>query len=499
MLRPDAAVLLPGRKNMNTAFKMTQKVGMILGPAIALIFCFFTIPGLSAVATRILGLTLWMVIWWVTTPVPLWVTSLLPIAAGVLLNIGGGETTKEGISTYGAYAAPVTIMVIGVFALGAVIEKWGLHRRIALNILALFKGKPVAVIMGFGVATGVISMFMSNTTAVAMLIPIAIALNTQLGFGKDDGFSKALVLTTAYAGSIGGMATIIGSGTNLAAVGLIKDLAGIDMSFTDWLAIGLPFTVLILPLAVLAMCKMFKVNEANLGDTMVIRRELEALGPMKKGEKIAMWYLIITILVFVFNDQIASLVPWLHYISNEGWGIIVLVLAFVIPVDWNKGEFLLDTETAVTKISWGTFLLLGGALTLGGMFEASGIAAWIAGKLSFLGGWPPLAVIIFICVVVSFITEAVSNFVVVAAFLPAITGLSDTIGMNPLFIMMAVTLSASLAFMLPSGTPPNAIVFGTNYLETKDMVKAGFVVKLIGIILFPIVMFLIAKPISPLF
>ncbi len=480
-------------------FTKMQRIGLILGPVVAAIFCFLTLPGLDAVATRVVGLTLWMVIWWVTTPVPLWVTALLPIAGSVVMNIAGDEALENGMDTYASYGAPVTVMVIGVFVLGAVIEKWNLHKRIALNILSLFKGKPVAVVFGFGVATGIISMFMSNTTAVAMLLPIAMALNTQLGFTEKDGFSKALVLTTAYAGSIGGMATVIGSGTNMASVGLIKNLVGIDMTFNDWLVIGLPFVILILPLSVLAICKMFKVKDYDLGDTMVIKHELEELGSMTKGERIATAYLAVTILVFVFNDQITTWVPWLQYITNEGWGIVVLVLSFMIPVDWKNGEFLMDGAYAVKKISWGTFVLLGGALTLGGMFSASGVAAWIASGLGFLQNWPQLAIIIFLCVIVSIITEAVSNFVVVAAFMPALVGLADTVNMNPMFILMAVALSSSLAFMLPSGTPPNALVFGTNYLETKDMVKAGLVVKIIGIILFPIVMFLISKPLSPLF
>ena len=254
-----------------------------------------------------------------------------------------------------------------------------------------------------------------------------------------------------------------------------------------------------MPLSVLAICKLFKVKEADLGDNQIIKNELAALGPMTKGEKIAMVYLIVAILVWVFNDQIAAAIPWLQFITNEGWGICVLLISFMIPVDYKNGEFLMDGKYAMEKISWGTFVLLGGALTLGGMFASSGIAAWIASGLSFLANWPLLLTVIFLCIVVSFITEAVSNFVVVAAFLPVLSGLADTIGANPLFIMMAVALSSSLAFMLPSGTPPNALVFGTEYLETKDMVKAGLVVKLIGIVLFPIVMFLIARPLSPLF
>ena len=300
----------------------------------------------------------------------------------------------------------------------------------------------------------------------------------------------------AYAASIGGMATLIGSGTNLSAVGLIKELTGISMSFTDWLIIGLPFTIVLLPLATLLICKMFKVGQTDLGDTKVIREELKALGKMSKGEKISTVYLLVAILGFALNDQVARLLP---FISNEGFAIVLLVASFVIPVNWKKGEFLMDSKTALEKTSWSTFILLGGALTLGGIFKNAGIAAWIAEGLGFLASWPPILIIIFLCVVVAILTEVVSNFVVVAAFLPAISGLAVTIGMNPMFLMMAVSLSASFAFMLPTGTPPNALVFGSGYIEMKDLMKGGFVVKVLGIVIFPVIMYAVAAPLSPLF
>lgn len=479
-------------------YKLSQKIGLILGPVAAIILCLLPggIPGLAATGVKVLGLTLWMVIWWVTSALPIWIPALLPIAGSILLNLAGGEVTEEGINAYGSYAAPVTMMCLGVFILAAVIEKWNLHKRIALNIINLAGGRPAMLVFGFGLATAIISMFMSNTTAVAMLIPIAVALLSQLGMKKGEGFSTALILTVAYAASIGGMATLIGSGTNIAAVGLIKELTGISMSFTDWLVIGLPFTIVLLPLMTVAICKMFKVGKTDLGDTDVIRQELKALGKMNKGEKISSVYLIIAILGFIFNDQMAKILP---LISNEGFAIILMVAAFVVPVNFKKGEFLMDSKTAVEKISWSTFILLGGALTLGGIFQSAGVADWIAEGLSFLAAWPPILVIVFISVVVAILTEVVSNFAVVAAFLPAISGLAATIGMNPMFLLMAVALSASFAFMLPTGTPPNALVFGSGYLEMKDLMKAGFVIKLLGIIIFPVIMYAVAAPLSSLF
>lgn len=479
-------------------FKLSQKIGLFLGPIAAIILCILPggIPGLAPIGVKALALTLWMVIWWVTSALPIWVTALLPIAGSIVLNLAGMEVTEEGVNAYGSYAAPVTMMCLGVFVLGAVIEKWNLHRRIALSIINMVGGRPSMIVFGFGLATAVISMFMSNTTAVAMLLPIAIALISQLGMTKKDGFSVALILVVAYAASIGGMATLIGSGTNLSAVGLIKELTGISMSFTDWLIIGLPFTIVLLPLATLLICKMFKVGQTDLGDTKVIREELKALGKMSKGEKISTVYLLVAILGFAINDQVAKLLP---FISNEGFAIVLLVASFVIPVNWKKGEFLMDSKTALEKTSWSTFILLGGALTLGGIFKNAGIAAWIAEGLGFLASWPPILVILFLCVVVAILTEVVSNFVVVAAFLPAISGLAVTIGMNPMFLMMAVSLSASFAFMLPTGTPPNALVFGSGYIEMKDLMKGGFVVKVLGIVIFPVIMYAVAAPLSPLF
>ena len=195
-------------------FKLSQKIGLFLGPIAAIILCILPggIPGLAPIGVKALALTLWMVIWWVTSALPIWVTALLPIAGSIVLNLAGMEVTEEGVNAYGSYAAPVTMMCLGVFVLGAVIEKWNLHRRIALSIINMVGGRPSMIVFGFGLATAVISMFMSNTTAVAMLLPIAIALISQLGMTKKDGFSVALILVVAYAASIGGMATLIGLG-----------------------------------------------------------------------------------------------------------------------------------------------------------------------------------------------------------------------------------------------------------------------------------------------
>jgi len=265
----------------------TAKIaGLFLGLAAAAIILMLPgISGLDAVGQKALALTALIVIWWITEPVPIWVSALLPIAVSPLIGLAGVKTTAEGLSVYANYASPVVLMSIGVFLLAAVIEKWGLHKRIALNIVAKVGSKPTRIIMGFALATGFISMFKSNVTATAMMLPIGIALLKQLGFDRESGFSKALILAIAFAASIGGMGTMIGSGTNIAGSALMKDLASIDITFLEWMKVGLPFVILFLPLSVIILNLVFNVKQAKIEDADTIHRELKALGSMSKAEK----------------------------------------------------------------------------------------------------------------------------------------------------------------------------------------------------------------------
>ncbi|MBP1918241.1 SLC13 family permease [Youngiibacter multivorans] len=476
----------------------TAKIaGLFLGLAAAAIILMLPgISGLDAVGQKALALTALIVIWWITEPVPIWVSALLPIAVSPLIGLAGVKTTAQGLSVYANYASPVVLMSIGVFLLAAVIEKWGLHKRIALNIVAKVGSKPTRIIMGFALATGFISMFMSNVTATAMMLPIGIALLKQLGFDHETGFAKALILAIAFAASIGGMGTMIGSGTNIAGSALMKDLASIDITFLEWMKVGLPFVILFLPLSVIILNLVFKVKDAKIEDADTIHRELKALGSMSKAEKLTAAYVVIAITGFVLMTQLKKIFPM---IADENYAVLIGLALFLIPVDFKAGTFLMDSKTAIREISWSTYLLLGGALVLGDVFSKAGIAKWLASYMGFLANLPEIGVVIAIAIIVAFITEFASNFVVASAFLPPIYGIAVELGINPMLLMMTVTLSASLAFMFPSGTPTNALAFGTGYIDIKDMVKGGFFVKMIGVILFPVVFYFISAPLTTLF
>lgn len=484
-------------KTKNAEYSSTKKIGLFLGIAAAAIILMLPgINGLNAEGQKALALTAIMVIWWVTEAVPIWVTALLPLVLSPLFGLAGTKPTESKINIYSNYASPVVMMSLGVFLLAAVIEKWNLHKRIALNIVYKMGDRSSMIIFGFAIATGFVSMFMSNVTAVAMMLPIGVAMIKQLGLSHDSGFAKALALSIAFAASIGGMGTMIGSGTNVAGVALMKELAGIDITFVEWLKVGLPFVVILLPLSVLALNKIYKVKEVSLGDNKVIEKELKSLGPMTKAEKTTTVYLILAIGGFIFRAHLSKLFPFL---TDEGFAVLVGVILFLIPVDFKNGLFLMDSKTAIKEISWSTFLLLGGALTLGDIFSKAGIAAWVASGLGFLSALPEIAIIFVVAVLVAVITEACSNFVVASAFLPVIYGIALQLGIEPMLLMMTVTLSASFAFMLPTGTPTNAIAFGSGYIDIKDMIKGGFVVKMLAIVIFPIVMYFIAAPLTSLF
>lgn len=478
-------------------FPTMKKVGLFLGLALFALFMLIPqVPGLETPGKKALALTALIITWWITEPIPIWITSILPLGLAPLIGLAGTKAAEGGPNIYVNYSSPVVMMCIGVFIMAAVIEKWNLHKRLALTIVDKIGNTPEKIVLAFGVAVAFVSMFMSNTTATAMLLPIGIALLKQLGLSKEDGFSKALILMIPFAANIGGMGTVIGSGTNLAGAAVIREIANIDITFAEWLKIGLPFVVLLLPLSAFALNKVFKVKGTDLGDTDTIRKELKSLGPMTKAEKITTVYLIFAIAGFAFAEQISNVIPLM---TDVGWGIVVGIAAFLIPVDFKSGEFLMDSKTGIKQVSWSTFLLLGGALTLGEIFTKTGIAKWLAAQLGFLSAFPEIAVIIIVAVLVAFITEAASNLVVASAFLPPAFAIATELGINPMFLMMTVTLASSFAYMLPSGTPPNALAFGSGFIEMKDLVKAGFVVKMISIVLFPVVMYLISAPLTSLF
>lgn len=453
--------------------------------------------GLSIVGWKVLGIIFSMVILWITEAIPIGITSLLPIVLCPLLGLAGRAPGKgTGINCWEGMASPASVMVIGMFFLSAAMVKWNLHKRIALTIIAMLAGKPKNILFGFIVATGVISAFMSNTTCVAMMLPLALALLTQMGEKPGSKFGMALILGLPYASSIGGIATSIGSGTNIASMSLINKMNNIELGFVDWLLIGGPFSVIMIPLLWVLLCYLFKVTNKNYTDTDIIRKELAQLGPLRGGEKIMFIYFIIATLCLVLRKFIIA--PFFPLMGDENLFIVIGFLLFIVPVELKKGIFLMDLKTA-RGISWDTYLLIAGGLTMGSMFQKAGIAKWLAGHMDFMAGWSNLTMMITLMLIVAFLSELCSNIIVALAFLPVVHTMALNFGYNPLFLQFAVALSASFAFMLPSGTPPNALAYGSGYFEVKDLAKTGFWLQLVCCIVMPLVLFLISANISPIF
>lgn len=478
-----------------SSVKIAAIILAILGPIVVSV----TQPptGLSIVGWKVLGIIFSMVILWITEAVPIGITSLLPIVLCPMLGLAGRAPGKgTGINCWEGMASPASVMVIGMFFLSAAIVKWNLHKRIALTIIAMLAGKPKNILLGFTIATGVISAFMSNTTCVAMMLPLALALLSQMGEKPGSKFGMALILSLPYASSIGGIATSIGSGTNIAAMSMINKMNNIEIGFLDWMMIGGPFSVIMIPVLWLLMCFLFDVTNDNKTDSDVIRKELAALGPMQGGELRMFIFFIVSTLCLVLRKFIIA--PFFPLLGDENLFIVIGFLLFIIPVNLKQGIFLMDLKTA-KGISWDTFLLIAGGLTMGSMFQKAGIAKWLAGHMDFMAGWSNLAMMITIMVIVAFLSELCSNIIVALAFLPVVHTMALTFGYNPLFLQFAVALSASFAFMLPSGTPPNALAYGSGYFEVKDLARTGFWVQMACCIIMPIVLFLISANISPLF
>ena len=472
-------------------YKGHQKTGLLLGIILFALTLILPVPkGLSSIGHKVLATSLLMVVWWGTEAIPIPITSLLPIILFPLLGISGANPDPDiGIETFTYYSYPVIMLAIGVFLLAGAIVKWNLHKRISLNIIKMTGSKPSRIILGFILATAFISMWMSNTTSTAMMIPIALAMLTQAGSDHNSPFGKCLILSIPYSATIGGIGTIIGTGTNITGVAIIKQMIDVELSFYDWFKIGLPFVIVLIPLMWLFMTRYYKVDEDVSLDTKIIEEEINSLGNMSRGEILTSAVFIATVTLWItrifWKDMFS-------FIGDETISTLAGISLFIIPVNLKKGEFLLDIETGLQSISWGTILLLGGAMTIGKAFSQSGITDWIAGGLGFLEGIPTLVIIVLIGVVIAFLTEVTTNMVVVAAFLPMLSPLADKLGVPPLLLMLTATISASFAFMLPPATPPNAIAYGSGYIDINDLMKTGFRIKLICLAVFPAVIYLIS-------
>jgi len=456
-------------------------------------------PDTLAVSMQsVLAVLALMVIWWITEAVPLPATALLPAVLFPLLRVVGVQgsnlfefTPRNALINY---AHPVIFLFLGGFLLAGAMQKWKLDRRFTLWLLTrgTIANDTRKVLFAMMSATALLSMWISNTATAAMMLPLGLGILALMKIepGKA-GYGTALMLGIAWSASIGGVATIIGSPTNGVALGILNARYATEpeyqqISFLDWMKIGIPYIILYLPIAWLLLVKMFPSAETSIpGGKQGLLVEQKSLGPLSRGEKRTIFVFGLAVLLWVTNPFWDSLLPsrlasQLSWLDEYAIGLFCGLLLFFIPIRLRKSEFLLDWRDA-SFVDWGTLLLFGGGIALSdGMFR-SGLAHWIATNFVGMVGSPtPLAMLFIIVFLVNFLTEITSNTAVVSMLVPVLLSIAETTGSNPVMYAVAAAVSASMAFMLPVATPPNALVFSKGFVKIGNMVRAGFLLNLIG-------------------
>lgn len=461
---------------------------IILGP---LVFALLELIGAPASmpedAFHVLSVTAWIAIWWITEAIPISVTALLPI---VLFPLTGALDIQTTTASFGHR---YIFLYIGGFILAIAIEKWNLHRRIALNIINFIGTNVVNIILGFMIATAFLSMWISNTATSVMMLPIGMAIISQL---KDNPvtienetriFGKALMLAIAYSASIGGVATLIGTPPNLVLAGIVQETYGIEITFFQWFKFGLPISIVLL-----FICWRYLTNVAFSfqqrefpGGKQEIRRLLAELGSISKEEKIVLAVFILT--AFCWISRSFLLQPFIPAIDDTIIAMIAGISLFLLP-SGKKGQPLLKWEEAV-KLPWGILLLFGGGMALAEGFKQSGLAEWIGTQMTLLQGLSLLLMIAILITCVNFLTEVTSNLATTAMLLPILAPMALSIDVHPFILMVSATVAASCAFMLPVATPPNAVVFGSGYLTIPDMTRTGIWMNILSIILLSLIVY----------
>lgn len=454
---------------------MLKKIGLVSGPLLFVLLYFFQgITGLDTSPRAVLAVTAWIAIWWITEAMPIPATSLLPI---FLLPLTGG--TDQATAT-AAYGDPIVFMYMGGFTIALAIEKWNLHKRIAMTIISLIGKSSSSIIVGVGLATAFLSMWISNAATALMMLPIALALIKEIQEKKflDEesfsNFSKGLLLTVAYSASIGGLATITGSVPNATFAAISSSMLGQEIRFSDWFFFGIIVTVLMMTFLLYYITKIqFKVEQNEQISADFAKEHLHELGPMSIEEKCVLAIFSITGLLWIFGGFLS----WT--MTDTTISMFGATIMFLIPN--SKGGRLLEWVD-MGNMSWGLLLLFGGGLSLAAAFEDSGLTTWFGELLSNLDRFNYLLILIIFTATILFMTEIMSNTAVSNMLMPISIGLAAGIGAEPYGLMAVVALASSCAFMLPISTPPNAAVFSSKELEIEDMMKAGFWLNMVGIV-----------------
>ena len=447
------------------------------GPFLAFLVWRLALWWLPDASALVLGMTTWMVTWWLQGKVPMAVVALLPLVVFPMLGV---MSMKETAAPYGD---PIVFLFLGGFLLGTALEKWQLHRRIALHILRWSGHQSSQIVLGFIVATALLSMWISNTATAMMMWPIAMSIIALLE--KESGksaavLSKSLMLSVAYASSIGGMGTLIGTPPNTVMRGIVQQMTGYEIGFMDWMLLAMPLVLILLFLLYVLVTRICLQPEKLEGDVAkVVETEIEKLGPVSTAEKRVMGIFLVTALCWMFRALLNEILP--VALDDTGIAIMAGVAMFLMPSGMEKGKPLLQWDDA-QKVSWGIILLFGGGLSLAKGMEVSGLvgilgqtmADWSAGQVGFL-------VILFVVLGI-FLTEVMSNVAMVNVLLPVVIALGLSLKTDVLQFAIPLTLASSCAFMLPMATPPNAVVFASGKLQIKDMMRVGLWLNLLAVL-----------------
>ncbi|MFQ5609117.1 MAG: SLC13 family permease [Woeseiaceae bacterium] len=478
---------LPGRSRH-------QQVGLVVGPLLATVMLFVGGPeNLSDPAWRAAAMGILMAVWWATEAVPIAVTALLPLVLFPLLGI----TTIQATSA--PYANKVIFLFLGGFIVAFAIQRWNLHKRIALTVLQYAGGNGRALVGGFMLASALISMWVMNTSTTMMLLPIAVSIITvihktvtSLDQNARENFQYSLLLGVAYGATIGGISTLVDTAPNAIMAAFMQENFGTEIDFARWMLVGIPLSAAMLPLAWMALTRwVFKVDfKTSQEGRDELRRMKEDLGPISVPEKrIGIVFLCMAFL-WVARPLLVG-IPGLEALDDSGIAMAGGISLFLIPSGSDKDPLLLRWKYA-EQLPWSVLILFGGGLTLANVVKETGLALWLGGSLEAVGALPVVLVVAITATLIIFLTELTSNIATTTTFLPVVAAIAVGAGMDPVLLTVPITLAASCAFMLPVATPPNAIVFGSGLLTIPKMVRAGIALNFVGIVLVSAVAILLA-------
>lgn len=457
-------------------FGLRQKSGFVLGPALLLITLVFAPPdGLSEPGWRTAGAAMLMAVWWITEAVPIPVTALVPLALFPLLGLGSIKDVAA------PYANPLVFLFLGGFVIALAMQRWNLHRRLAVNLIGAMGTRPTRIVAGFLLSGALVSMWVSNTATALMMLPIAMSVvallpDSERNKGGRNDFGTALMLAVAYGATTGGMATLIGTPPNALLAGFMSRVYGYEIGFAQWMLIGVPVAMVALPVVHWILTRVsFKLDTEEVpGMAALIASEKARLGRPGRGEISVAVIFALTALGWIFDPLIARHFP---LVSDTTVAIGGAVALFLVPVNLRHGEFVMNWS-ATKGLPWDVLILFGGGLSLASSIQGSGLSDYLGQLAGGLSGFPVIIAVAIVCLGILLLTELTSNTATAATFLPIVAAIAISLGQNPLLFAVPAALAATCSYMMPVGTPPNAIVFGSGMVRLPQMARAGILMNL---------------------